>query len=90
MSQSLTRAGHLRQAILARAFDGGLLPQDPTDEPATALLARIQADRAAQPKAKRTRRTPAAPRKAKAPATTAPAPEPTPAPTHAVQQEFDL
>lgn len=91
ISHSLTRAGHLRQSILVRAFRGALLPQDPTDEPATALLARIQAERAAQPKPKRVRRAPA-PRKAKAPAVapTEPAPAPTSAPTHAVQQEFDL
>ncbi|MFK4211088.1 restriction endonuclease subunit S [Streptomyces sp. NPDC030920] len=88
LTQSLKRAGHLRQRVLNRAFTGTLVPQDLADEPATALLARIQADRAAQPKAKRTRRTPATPRKAKA--AVAPAPAPTPAPTHAVQQEFDL
>ncbi|MFJ1923840.1 restriction endonuclease subunit S [Streptomyces sp. NPDC088131] len=86
-ARTLTRADNLRRAVLNRAFTGALVAQDPTDEPATALLARIQADRDAQPKAKRARRTPAAPRKAKTPA---PAPDPTPAPTHAVQQEFDL
>lgn len=84
----------LRSALLNRAFTGALVPQDPADKPATALLARIQADRAAQPpKAKRPRRAPAAPRKAKTPAAApepAPAPAPTPAPTHAVQQEFNL
>ncbi|MFE9778625.1 restriction endonuclease subunit S [Streptomyces sp. NPDC005775] len=92
VAQSLKRVGHLRQSVLDRAFTGALVPQDPTDEPATALLARIQADRAAQPKAKRPRRTATAPRKPKAPAAPepAPAPSPTPAPTHAVQQEFDL
>ncbi|MFF3259502.1 restriction endonuclease subunit S [Streptomyces sp. NPDC002932] len=81
--RSQVRGRHLRGAILRRAFEGELVPQDPADEPASALLARIQADRDAQPKAKRARRTPAAPRKAKTPA-------PAPAPTHAVQQEFDL
>ncbi|MEV5197707.1 restriction endonuclease subunit S [Streptomyces sp. NPDC053720] len=91
VARTLTRAENLRRAILNRAFNGTLIPQDPDDEPATALLARIKADRDAQPKAKRTRRTPAASRKAKAPATKpAPAPSPAPAPTHAVQQEFDL
>lgn len=80
----------LRSALLSRAFAGTLVTQDPADEPATALLARIQAERAAQSKAKRPRRTPAAPRKASTPAAPAPAPAPTPAPTHAVQQEFDL
>lgn len=46
----------LEAAILARAFRGQLVPQDPADEPATALLARIRAQRAAAPKAKRGRR----------------------------------
>jgi len=39
----------LDQAILARAFRGELVPQDPTDEPASVLLARIKAARAAAP-----------------------------------------
>lgn len=91
-SRSQARGRHLRSAILRRAFEGELVPQDPTDEPATALLARIQAERDAQPEAKRARRAPAALRKSKAPTTSPsePAPSPTPAPAHAVQQEFDL
>jgi type I restriction enzyme S subunit len=45
---------HLDQAILAKAFRGELVPQDPKDEPARALLDRIRAERAAAPaKAKR-------------------------------------
>lgn len=35
----------LNQAILAKAFRGELVPQDPTDEPASALLDRIRAQR---------------------------------------------
>ncbi len=35
----------LNQSILAKAFRGELVPQDPTDEPATLLLQRIQAER---------------------------------------------
>lgn len=42
---SLTRADALRQSILKQAFAGKLVPQDPTDEPATTLLARIKAER---------------------------------------------
>lgn len=40
------RSGRLRQAILKRAFEGKLMPQDPKDEPASELLARIRAERA--------------------------------------------
>ena len=35
----------LRQSILKRAFEGRLVPQDPTDEPASVLLDRIRAQR---------------------------------------------
>jgi type I restriction enzyme S subunit len=46
----------LDQAVLAKAFRGELVPQDPADEPASVLLDRIRAERAAAPKAKRGRR----------------------------------
>lgn len=39
----------LDQAILAKAFRGELVPQDPNDEPASALLDRIKAERSDQP-----------------------------------------
>jgi type I restriction enzyme S subunit len=39
-----------RQNILRAAFAGQLVPQDPNDEPASVLLERIRAERAATPK----------------------------------------
>jgi type I restriction enzyme S subunit len=39
------RAVRLRQAILKKAFEGKLVPQDPNDEPASVLLDRIRAAR---------------------------------------------
>ncbi len=42
---SLKRAERLRQSVLREAFAGRLVPQDPTDEPASALLERIRAER---------------------------------------------
>lgn len=45
----------LDAAILAKAFRGELVPQDPSDEPATALLARIKAKQLEAPKKVRVR-----------------------------------
>jgi len=44
--QSKRRAQRLRRAILAAAFQGRLVPQDPNDEPASVLLDRIRAQAA--------------------------------------------
>ncbi len=43
---NLKRAARLRQSILKRAFEGRLVPQVETDEPATVLLERIRQRRA--------------------------------------------
>jgi type I restriction enzyme, S subunit len=45
IEEHLQRASALRQAILARAFSGQLVAQDPKDEPASTLLERIRAER---------------------------------------------
>lgn len=47
----------LESAILARAFGGELVPQDPDDEPASVLLERIGAQRAGKTKTKRGRKS---------------------------------
>ncbi|WP_420380851.1 restriction endonuclease subunit S [Marivita sp.] len=54
--KALKLTGKLDQQILAKAFAGELVPQDPTDEPASVLLDRIRAERASAPKPKRGRR----------------------------------
>jgi len=43
IAAELKRAERLRQAILKQAFSGQIVPQDPDDEPASALLQRIRA-----------------------------------------------
>jgi type I restriction enzyme S subunit len=54
-AQATRLLNNLDQALLAKAFRGELVPQDPADEPAAALLARIRAERqgAAPPSRKR-------------------------------------
>jgi type I restriction enzyme S subunit len=45
VDESLVKADALRQSILKKAFEGKLVPQDPNDEPAEKLLARIRMER---------------------------------------------
>lgn len=60
MTEEASRAAQLLdrldERLLAKAFRGELVPQDPEDEPAEALLTRIREARAAAPKPKRGRR----------------------------------
>ena len=52
---NLRQAAGLRQSILKQAFSGELVPQDPDDEPASMLLARIREEckKSASPKKRR-------------------------------------
>lgn len=52
----LARSAALRRSVLKAAFEGRLVPQDPSDEPASVLLERIRAERAANPKPQRRQR----------------------------------
>lgn len=58
ITQSLQQAEALRQSILKKAFEGRLVPQDPNDEPASALLSRIKAERENSQAEKAPRRQP--------------------------------
>lgn len=52
-TNDVTRLRRLRQSILRFAFEGKLVDQDPNDEPAARLLARIRAERVTAVPAKR-------------------------------------
>ncbi|MFF9631449.1 restriction endonuclease subunit S [Streptomyces fradiae] len=92
------QAAALRRSLLAEAFAGRLVPQDPADEPATVLLERIRAEReaagAAKPRRRAPRRAPAqrARTQGAAPATDAPPPPRADAPSlaAATQPTLDL
>ncbi|MEM0655471.1 restriction endonuclease subunit S [Klebsiella huaxiensis] len=64
LEQQIAKAEILRQSILKKAFSGQLVPQDPNDEPASELLARIQAEKKAvnTQKTKKTRKIHSTPR----------------------------
>ena len=56
--RALALLDRLESSLLAKAFRGELVPQDPNDEPASVLLNRIRAERAADTKPKRGRKQP--------------------------------
>lgn len=58
VAASRRQAAALRQYILKAAFSGQLVPQDPRDEPASALLARLTAQTSATPAAPKRRGRP--------------------------------
>jgi type I restriction enzyme S subunit len=49
VASSVVKVARLRRSILKWAFEGRLVDQDPTDEPASILLERIRAEREAKP-----------------------------------------
>ena len=55
IEHSLKQSTAQRQNLLRAAFSGQLVPQDPHDEPASALLERIRAERAARDAVKKPR-----------------------------------
>lgn len=56
VDRALNDAEKLKQAVLKKAFSGELVPQNPDDEPASVLLARIRAARASELSAKKGKR----------------------------------
>ena len=62
---ALKRRAALRQSILKKAFTGQLVPQDPSDEPASALLERLREERATHTLPKKIAKKPATGRMAR-------------------------
>lgn len=60
IAKQLARCSAARSSILTAAFNGDLVPQDPSDEPAEAMLKRMEEQRAAGAPPKRTSRRPRA------------------------------
>jgi hypothetical protein len=81
------RVGAIERAALAKAFRGELVPQDPADEPAEVLLARLRAAKAEEaPVARRSRAAAPAPTYAAPPITLAQAAESGPLFQHALER----
>ena len=57
LESQLLKANYMKSAILHKAFQGKLVPQDPTDLPASQLLDQIKAERLAKQTAKQTAQT---------------------------------
>ncbi|GAA1004609.1 restriction endonuclease subunit S [Streptomyces thermogriseus] len=81
ISKGESHSDRLRRSLLAEAFAGRLVPQDPADEPAEALLDRIRAEREAAGVTKSRRRSPRrAPAQRRRTPDTAPTPDAPPPP----------
>ena len=65
LSKTNIELSQLAQSILAKAFRGELVPQDPNDEPVSELLARIRATREAAEAQKKTAKKKSKPTKRK-------------------------
>ncbi|MFF5564453.1 restriction endonuclease subunit S [Streptomyces sp. NPDC012623] len=89
LRRSDRQAHQLRVSLLRTALEGRLTGQDPTDEPAAALLARIAVERDTAKPARKSKRAARSRKTAPtAKATEAAAPVPTPHPVNTVQQEL--